>query len=106
LSPRLTWAGPARPEALASQVSLERLVGVAERLVRDAVVLLDRAAFDGEVIPSAAVEAEVRFGDEKTRAAFLGDFVAAVGQLAKKYGAKSGEPFRVTFAAYPNVEAE
>jgi hypothetical protein len=44
--------------------------------------------------------------DEETRAAFLDDFVAAVGQLAKKYGARSGEPFRVSLAAYPVVEAE
>jgi DNA-binding transcriptional ArsR family regulator len=106
LSPRLTWGGPARPEALASQASLARLVGLAERLGRDAVVLLDRAAFEGELIPSAAVEAEVRLRDEEARAAFLDDLVAAVGQLAKKYGAKSGEPFRVSLAAYPMVEAE
>jgi DNA-binding transcriptional ArsR family regulator len=104
VSPRLTWGGPARPAALASQVSLERLVRLAERLGRDAIVLLDRAAFDGETVASAAVDVEVHFKDEAARAAFLGDFVTAVSQLAKQHGGKSGEPFRVTFAAYPNVD--
>src|SRR5437879_10217550 len=34
-----------------------------------AISLLDRAAFDGEQIASAAVEADVHFADEKDRAA-------------------------------------
>jgi hypothetical protein len=99
----MTWGGPARPEAMATQVSLERLVAVAERLGRDAVVLLDRAAFDGETIPSASVEAEVCFANEEDRVAFLGEFLAVVTQLTKKYGRRAGEGFRVALVVHPEV---
>ena len=67
-----------------SQLSLENLVELGERLGRDAAVLLDRAAFDGEQIASAAVEAEVSFPDEASRTAFLRDYFAAVGPLFEK----------------------
>jgi len=102
VSPRLTWGGPARPEAMAAQVSLERLVGLSERLGNEAVALLDRAAFEGETIPTASMEAEVCFKDEQARSAFLSEYVTAVAALTKKYGARAGEPYRVAFAAYPD----
>src|SRR3954470_23712153 len=57
VSPRLTWGDGARLRAIADQVSLEHLVSFGERLQRDAATLLDRAAFDGEQIASATVEA-------------------------------------------------
>jgi hypothetical protein len=83
---------------------LENLVRVGERLQRDAAALLDRAAFDGEEIPAAAVEAEVRFADEATRAAFLDEYLAAVKPLLQKYGRRQGDAYRVALAAYPDRE--
>ncbi|HET6529201.1 MAG TPA: helix-turn-helix domain-containing protein [Actinoplanes sp.] len=102
VSPRLAWADPRRAGALAEQVALDNLVGVGERLQRAAALLLDRAAFDGEQIASAAVEAEVRFADEAQRAAFLSEYVAAVGPLLKKYGVAGGDPYRVVLAVHPD----
>jgi DNA-binding transcriptional ArsR family regulator len=102
VSPRLAWADPRRTGALAEQVALENLVAVGERLHRSAALLLDRAAFDGEQIASAAVEADVRFADEAQRAAFLSEYVAAVGPLLKKYGVAGGEPYRVVLAVHPD----
>ena len=55
VSPRVAWADPRRVQTLADQVSLENLVVLGERLSGDATALLDRAAFDGEEIASAAV---------------------------------------------------
>src|SRR5712691_4740611 len=46
VSPDVAWSDPRRVEALRQQHSLEKLVNVGERLQRDAVALLDRAAFD------------------------------------------------------------
>jgi hypothetical protein len=86
------------------QFSLERLVNVGERLQRDAAVLLDRAAFEGDEIASVSVEAEVRFAGEADRAAFLKEYLAAVGPLFRKYGRRRGDPYRVALAAYPNPE--
>jgi DNA-binding transcriptional ArsR family regulator len=102
VSPRLAWADPQRTGALAEQVALENLVAVGERLQRAAALLLDRAAFDGEQIASAAVEADLRFADEAQRAAFLSEYVAAVGPLLTKYGAAGGEPYRVVLAVHPD----
>jgi DNA-binding transcriptional ArsR family regulator len=104
VSPRAAWADLRRLAALTDQVSLETLLLMGERLSRHAAALLDRAAFDGEQIASASVEAELHFPDEEARSAFLRDYVAAVGPLLTRHGAKEGSPYRVILAAYPDPE--
>jgi DNA-binding transcriptional ArsR family regulator len=102
VSPRVAWVDARRTGALVEQVALENLVAVGERLQRSAALLLDRAAFEGEQIASAAVEADVRLADETQRAAFLSEYVAAVGPLLKKYGVAGGQPYRVVLAVHPD----
>jgi DNA-binding transcriptional ArsR family regulator len=104
VSPRTTRADERRVDALRHQQSLERLVDLGDRLQHDAVVLLDRAAFDGEEIASLAVEIDVRFADEGDRAAFLRDYLETVKELCARYGARDGEGYRVVLAAHPKVE--
>ena len=106
VSPRVAWSDPRRVDALREQHSLERLVMVGAQLQRDAISLLDRAAFDGEQIASAAVEADVHFADEKHRAAFLDEYLAAVQKLCDRYGSADGLPYRVVMAAHPASEPE
>ena len=106
ISPRAVWGDEQRANALKAQVALENLVVLGEQLSRDASVLLDRAAFDGDEIASAAVEADVRFADEEARAAFVREYLAAVGPLLKKYGRRRGARYRVALAAYPNPEGD
>jgi DNA-binding transcriptional ArsR family regulator len=101
VSPRAAWGDPRRIEAMKDQFTLERLVRLGERLERDAAVLLDRAAFENEEIASASVEAEVAFASEADRAAFLEEYLAAVGPLFSKYGRRQGDPYRVALAVYP-----
>lgn len=79
---------------------------VGAQLQRDAISLLDRAAFDGEQIASAAVEADVHFADEKDRAAFLAEYLAAVQKLFDRYGSAEGLPYRVVLAAHPATQPE
>jgi DNA-binding transcriptional ArsR family regulator len=103
VSPRLAWSDERRVGALASQLPLEHLVALGERLQQDAIGLLDRAAFDGEEVPAAAVEAEVGFPDPEARAAFLDEYLAAVKPLLARHGARrGGERFRVALAVYPD----
>ena len=105
ISPRSAWGEDARrPAAMASQLSLGTLVETGEQLQRDAAVLLDRAAFDGEDIASASVAAEVRFATEADRAAFLKEYLELVGDLTRRHTASEGEPYRVVLAAYPDPE--
>jgi DNA-binding transcriptional ArsR family regulator len=104
--PRAAWGDPRRVTAMADQVSLENLVTLGERLARDAAMLLDRAAFEAEEIASASVVAEVRFAGEADRAAFVDEYLAAVGPLLRKYGTRAGTPYRVALAAYPDPSAK
>jgi hypothetical protein len=107
ISPRSTWGDdPRRPEALAEQVSLGQLVELGEALQRDAATLLDRAAFDGEQIPSASASTEVRFASEQARSAFLQDYVEMLTELAARHGASNGERYRALLAVHPVTEEE
>jgi DNA-binding transcriptional ArsR family regulator len=106
VSPRVAWSDPRRVDTLRQQHSLERLVMVGGQLERDAISLLDRAAFDGEQIASAAVEVDVHFADARDRAAFLDEYLAAVQQLCDRYGNREGLPYRVVMAAHPSSDDE
>jgi DNA-binding transcriptional ArsR family regulator len=108
VSPRLAWTDPRRGQALQDQASLAVLVGLGERLQRDAAELLDRAAFEGAQIPSASVEVEVSFADAAARSAFMTEYLEAVGPLLNKYGARrgAGTPFRLALAVYPDLSGD
>ena len=105
VSPRLTWGDRERARAIADQVSLQHLVEFGERLQRDAATLLDRAAFDGELIPSAAVEATIRFEDAQARASFLDEYLELTARLVERYASASGAEFTVGLVVHPTVEA-
>ncbi len=104
VSPEVAWADGRRSETLRSQHSLGTLVLLGERLQRDAAVLLDRAAFEGEEIASASVVAEARFASEEEREAFLKEYVRATADLLERYGNRTGAAYRVVLAAYPETE--
>lgn len=106
VSPRAAWGDPRRAEAMAAQHSLENLVTLGEQLQHDAVALLDRAAFDGEQIASAAVAADVAFATEGEREAFMKEYLKLLGPLLRKYGRKRGSRYRVAIAVYPARQDE
>lgn len=106
VSPEVAWSDPRRTEALRDQHSLEQLVTLGERLQRDAVALLDRAAFDGETIASASVLAEVGFATEEDRTGFLREYLATVRHLTDRYGSPGGTRYLVATAAYPDPREE
>jgi DNA-binding transcriptional ArsR family regulator len=105
VSSRLACGGDRRVDALHAQLPLEHLVALGERVQRDAIELLDRAAFEGEQIPSLAVEAEVRFRDAAARSAFMDEYLSMLKPLLKKHGGRAGDRFRVAVAVYPESEA-
>ncbi len=102
----------ADPERLAGvfrdQVSLAALAQVGETLQRDAVSLIDAAAFRGVEIPSVSVQAEVSLPDETARTAFMTDVTTAIKAVLQKHGVASADRsddadrFRVVFATYPD----
>ncbi len=105
VSPQLACGGDRRVDALRTQVPLEHLVHVGGRIQRDAIELLDRAAFEGEDIHSLAVEAEVRFPDADARAAFMDEYLRLVKQLLRKHGTRKGDGFRVALTVYPEEKS-
>jgi hypothetical protein len=106
LSPRLTWGDRERLRAATDQASLDELVRFGETLARDAAALLDRAAFDGDDIPSAAVRATVRLPDANARAAFLDDYLAAVRELVERHAHTEGPAYTVGLVVHPTVEED
>jgi hypothetical protein len=101
LSPRITWGESERVRTLAEQLSLRHLVEFGERLQRDAITLLDRATFEGDEIPSAAVEATVHFADPAARSAFLDEYLRLTAELVEKHAAKDGDAYIVGLAVHP-----
>ena len=87
-------------------MSLAQLSDLGERLQRDAAGLVERAAREGEEIPSATVETEVRFPNDAARAAFMTEYIDTLKSLLAKYGKARGSRFRVALAAYPEMEDE
>jgi DNA-binding transcriptional ArsR family regulator len=98
------------PDRLAAvfrdQVSLSQLVELGERIQRDAAGLLDLAAHEGREIPSATVDAELRFPDEEARASFMADYVDTLRALLRRHSHADGAPYRVALAAYPALDGD
>jgi DNA-binding transcriptional ArsR family regulator len=107
VSQRVAWGGDKRRiKALRSQHALETLVLTGERLQRDAAALLDRAAFDGDEIASAAVTSEVRFATDTDRAAFIREHLAHLKSLMDRYASRTGDQYRVVLAVHPDPDQE
>lgn len=106
VAPDATWAGPRRLAALRKQHALRTLVQAGERLQRDAIGLLDQAAFEEREIPSATVTAELRFATEADRAAFFDDYVRTLRTLVERYESKRGAPYRVVMAVHPRTDVQ
>ena len=104
VAPEVAWTGGKRMEALRAQHALETLVALGERLQQDASELLDRAAFDGEEIPSAAVSASAHFASADDRKAFMREYLETVRALLEKYGSPEGAPYRAVLAVHPQTE--
>ena len=102
VSPHLARSEPGRVEALRRQHALGTLLDLGERIQHDAALLLDRAAFDGEGVPSATVAAEVRFAAPEDRAAFMDAYLTSLRNLLDRHTSSAGEPFRVVMAVYPD----
>src|SRR5262245_63929858 len=106
ISPTCMWGDHGRrTDALADQLSLSALFDAGQQLQRDSARLLDRAAFDGDEIPSASAVTDIRFGSEAARAAFLREYTDALTALARTHGARRGTAYRLVLAAYQNLGA-
>ena len=103
ISPKFAWDPERVATTIASQASLNHLGQVGERLQVVAASLMDRAAYDGEHITTATVEAEVAFASAKDREAFMNEYLAAVAPLLRKYARPGGEKYQLAITLYPDL---
>ncbi|MBO8163986.1 MAG: helix-turn-helix transcriptional regulator [Brevibacillus sp.] len=93
---------PEMMQRLKDQSALSHLVSTAERIKRDALLLLERAEQQEEV-PSATLHTKVHLPDHETRQAFVEEYVQLVKRLAEKYQARdaAADCYSMVLAVYP-----
>ncbi|MFD2369554.1 winged helix-turn-helix domain-containing protein [Brevibacillus sp. GCM10020057] len=101
LSEALNWASDT-VQQMKDQGALSHLVHTAERIKRDALLLMERSDQETE-IPSATLDATIRLVSAEQRSAFVEEYVQLVNQLVKKYQthADGQETYQVILAVYP-----
>lgn len=106
LSEGLNWANET-VQQMKDQGALSHLVNTAERIKRDALLLMERSDQDQE-IPSATLDTSIRLASAEQRSAFVEEYVSLVNQLVEKYQskAKGQETYQVILAVYPKEGGE
>jgi len=101
LSEALNWASDT-VQQMKDQGALSHLVNTAERIKRDALLLMERSDQEAD-IPSATLDASIRLASAEQRSAFVEEYVQLVNQLVKKYQSKADgqETYQVILAVYP-----
>jgi hypothetical protein len=85
------------------RVAARRLIALADRLVRDVDALLRDHARPR--VDTFAVDATVRFGSARDRAAFAEELATTIARLVSVYHRDHGRAHRLVVAVHPEVEA-
>jgi DNA-binding transcriptional ArsR family regulator len=99
--------GP-RAEAVQDRLSSAYLLAAAGQTIRDVGALEARARVEKKRLVTLTLEAEVRFADAASRAAFAEELAEAVARVAAKYHdehAPGGRRFRLLTAVHPVADA-
>jgi DNA-binding transcriptional ArsR family regulator len=100
LSETLNWPKET-VQRIKDQGSLSHLVTMAERIKRDALLLMERSDRDEE-IPSATLDTSIRLASPEQRSAFVREYVELVNRLVEKYQSADGDDsYQVVLAVYP-----
>jgi DNA-binding transcriptional ArsR family regulator len=103
LSETLGWDADTVQRAK-DQGSLSHLITTAERMKRDALLLMEHSDAE-QHIPSASLHMKVHLMDESTRAHFVKEYVETVERLVRKYQASHEQEgsYHVLLAVYPEA---
>jgi DNA-binding transcriptional ArsR family regulator len=106
LSEGLNWPGQT-VQQMKDQGSLSHLVHTAERIKRDALLLMERSD-QQEEIPSATLDTRIQLASAEQRGAFVEEYVQLVNQLVEKYQTTTDgqETYQVILAVYPKEGGE
>ena len=97
------------PDLAADRFSSAYLIAAAGRAIRDVAWLEAGARKAGQRIATLTLEADVRFADAESRAAFGTELADAVARIAAKYHderAPAGRRFRLLAAVHPTPKKE
>ena len=106
ISPNALAAVAPDPDRAPDGLSARWLLALASRLVRDVGDLLAGAAAARRVLPTFAVDSEIRFATAADRAAFATELAGAVAGLVSRYhdpAAPGGRDHRLVVALHPSV---
>ncbi|WP_426453184.1 ArsR/SmtB family transcription factor [Paenibacillus sp. S-38] len=94
---------PETVRKLKDQGSLAHLIGTADRIKQDALLLMEQSD-EGEEVPSATLKFQVELGTPERRQAFVEEYARLVRELTEKYSgnAESGA-YQVVVAVYPEA---
>ncbi|MEM7205857.1 MAG: helix-turn-helix domain-containing protein [Planctomycetota bacterium] len=104
LSPATLGTLAVRPEQLQDRFSAAFQVALASRTIRELAELQAGAAEAKKVLPTFAIETEVRFGSPAARAAFAEELTEALAALVERHhdeAAADGRRYRLQLGAYP-----
>jgi DNA-directed RNA polymerase specialized sigma subunit len=93
---------PETVRKLKDQGALAHLITTSERMKKDALLLMEQSD-ENEVIPSAALQLQVKLADPEKRHAFVEEYVSLVHKLVAKYhsDSKQEDTYQVLLAVYP-----
>jgi DNA-binding transcriptional ArsR family regulator len=101
VSPAALGAAASDPERTADRLSARYLIALAARVVREVADLARRAEAQDKLLPTLALDTEIRFRSAEERAAFTRDLTTAMTTLAARYHDESGRLHRVVVGAHP-----
>ena len=104
ISPEALGALGPGPDPAGDRLSSAYLVAAAGRAIRDVASLEARARKQGKRIATLTLEADVRFANAASRAAFAEELTEAVARIAARYHderAPGGRRFRLLAAVHP-----
>ena len=104
VSPAALGDAASDPERTADRLSARYLIALAARMVREVAALARRAEAEDKLLPTLAVDTEIRFRSAEERAAFTHELTAAITELAGRYHDDTGRPHRVIVGAHPLPE--
>ena len=106
VSPAALGAAAADPEH-ADRLSARYLIALAARVLREVAELARRAEADDKLLPTLALDTEIRFRSAQERAAFTRDLTTALTALVSRYhdeSAPGGRAHRLIVGAHPVPE--
>lgn len=103
IDPSAMGALAPEPSRIADRFSMEYLIALAQRTVREAAALLRRIGKE-RAVPSFTIDSEIAFAGPEARAAFAQELTQAIASVVQRHhapDASGSETYRLVLAVHP-----